>query len=460
VKVLILATDIYTRGGIARYTAALASALGESPGVDRVDVLPLLDDAERRFNPAEFRILRATTPRLGPRQKVQHVVRALKCSSSGYDLVICSHLALAPVAALIRLQYGTPYLVVCHGSEAWEKLPAWKQVALRHANAVLAVSRFTADAVAKANGIPNAKIRLLPNAIPEDMVRRLLGPNCGAGWGNEASDSAQGPLTHRFAVPPLPRREGTGVRGHSVTAGLKPRPSPPRHPAGVQRDLVLLSVGSLKTDHAYKGADTVIEALPSIIYAVPGVRYFVVGDGDNRPNLERLAAARGVSERVTFAGEVTDAELAEHYRACDVFVLPSRASRRQDRRNVRTEGEGFGRVYVEAALAGKPVVGSRDGGAAEAVVDGRTGLLVDPRSAGEVAEAVIALLRAPERAAAMGAEGRRWALENFTIEAMRRSLENILSSAVRCQFSVVNHVCRVASHEQRSTNYEPRTTNY
>jgi phosphatidylinositol alpha-1,6-mannosyltransferase len=180
----------------------------------------------------------------------------------------------------------------------------------------------------------------------------------------------------------------------------------------------------------------------------------------NRPNLERLAAARGVSERVTFAGEVTDAELAEHYRACDVFVLPSRASRRQDRRNVRTEGEGFGRVYVEAALAGKPVVGSRDGGAAEAVVDGRTGLLVDPRSAGEVAEAVIALLRAPERAAAMGAEGRRWALENFTIEAMRRSLESILSSAVRYQFSVVNHVCRVASHEQRSTNYEPRTTNY
>lgn len=447
-RVLILATDIYTRGGIARYTATLATALGQLMGPASVDLLPLLDDSERRFTPKEYRILEATTAKLRMIQKIRHAARALKCANSGSDLVVCSHVGLAPIAALIRLWHGTPYLVVCHGSEAWEALPALKRVALRRADAVLAVSRFTADAVSEANGISEAKIGLLPNAIPENMVHRLLGVDCGAGWGNEASDSAQGPLTH------------------SATAGLKPRPSPPRHTTGVQRDPMLLSVGSLSSEHAYKGVDTVIEALPSILKAVPGARYVVVGDGDNRPNLERLAARTGVTGRVTFAGEVTDAELVQHYRSCDVFVLPSRASLREGSRPGTAEGEGFGRVYVEAALAGKPVVGSRDGGAAEAVLDGRTGLLVNPRSTEEIASAVIALLTAPERAAAMGAEGRCWALENFTVEAMRRSLESILSSVVPNQSSqssvfssqlVVSHARPVAHYEQRSTNHEVQT---
>jgi len=90
------------------------------------------------------------------------------------------------------------------------------------------------------------------------------------------------------------------------------------------------------------------------------------------------------------------------------------------------EGEGFGRVYVEAALAGKPVVGSTGGGAAEAVLHGRTGLLVDPTSVTEVADALIKLLRDPELAARMGREGRRWADDNFAVSALTRSLAGLL----------------------------------
>ncbi|HEV2380400.1 MAG TPA: glycosyltransferase family 4 protein [Terriglobia bacterium] len=482
-KVLILATDIYTRGGIARYTATLATALGQLMGPSSVDLLPLLDDSERRFTPKEYRILEATTAKLRMIQKIRHAARALRCANSGSDLVVCSHVGLAPIAALIRLRHGTPYFVVCHGSEAWEVLPRLKRVALEQADAVLAVSQFTAGAVAKANGIPNAKIRLLPNAIPEDMVRRLVDPD------SDADSERMGPDSVSFRAQPRPM-SFRAQRGISLWTERKSQTrflAPPRYarndsrristlrPAdrwpelrngGLGNGPLLLSVGSLKTEHAYKGVDTVIEALPRIIGVVPGVRYLVVGDGDNRPNLERLAAARGVSERVTFAGEVTDADLAEHYRACDLFVLPSRTSLREGSRPGTAEGEGFGRVYAEAALAGKPVVGSRDGGAAEAVLHGRTGLLVNPRSTEEIATAVIALLTAPERAAAMGAEGRCWALENFTVEAMRRSLESVLSSVVPNQSSqssvfssqlVVSHARPVAHYEQRSTNHEVQT---
>ncbi len=125
----------------------------------------------------------------------------------------------------------------------------------------------------------------------------------------------------------------------------------------------------------FKGVDTVIRALPRILAAVPDARYVVVGDGEIRANLARLADEVGVSESLTFTGEVSDAELAELYRACDVFVLPSRG---QQRVGV-VGGEGFGRVYVEAALAGKPVVGSRSGGATEAVLQREDGVRCESR---------------------------------------------------------------------------------
>src|SRR5262249_51358396 len=149
---------------------------------------------------------------------------------------------------------------------------------------------------------------------------------------------------------------------------------------------------------AYKGFDVVIGALPKVLEAVPNLRYVIVGDGDDKENLKRLAVQMGVGDKVDFAGEVSDDELAAYYRACDVFVLPSRTVQR----NGYWEGEGFGRVYVEAALAAKPVVGSRDGGAAEAVLHGTTGLLVDPTSASEVSDALLTFLRNRQLATDMG----------------------------------------------------------
>ena len=119
---------------------------------------------------------------------------------------------------------------------------------------------------------------------------------------------------------------------------------------------------------------------------------------------------------------LSDEQLAEYYRACDVFVLPGQAVARE----ATCVGEGFGRVYVEAALAGKPVVGSSGGGAPEAVLNGKTGLLVEPPSADRTAAAIIQLLENPTVATQMGGAGQQWALENFTVETLRRRLEKLL----------------------------------
>ena len=191
---------------------------------------------------------------------------------------------------------------------------------------------------------------------------------------------------------------------------------------GNQGGPVLLSVCSMVRGNEFKGVDTVIRALPKILKALPDLRYAVVGDGEIRPKLETLAAEVGVTQNVTFLGEVSDAELAELYRRCDLFVLPSRG---QERQGV-IGGEGFGRVYVEAALAAKPVVGSLSGGASEAVLHGKTGLLVNPDSTDDVANAVLTILQDPQLAARMGSAGRGWALDTFSEAALSRSLQELL----------------------------------
>ena len=103
----------------------------------------------------------------------------------------------------------------------------------------------------------------------------------------------------------------------------------------------------------YKGHDQLLEAMTTL----PDARLVVAGDGDDRRRLEEKAAALGLGDRTFFTGFLSEATLAELYRRCAAFVMPSR-------------GEGFGLVYLEAMRAGKPVLAAR-GSAAEEIVRGR-----------------------------------------------------------------------------------------
>ncbi len=377
-KVLILTPDIYTRGGIARYTWTLASTLGDLIGPENVHVLALLGTADAHEPPKDFRILDTVTDRLTTGSKFQFAWEALGLGPRKYDLIICTLIGLVPVAGLMRLLFRTPFWVTCHGIEAWRRLPSVERLALRCADRVIPVSRFTAEKIAEVNGVPRQKITILYNAVTNEFADRLASHN-----GSPDALSTNG------------NKKG------------------------------LLSVGMLSK--TYKGFDTVIRALPTVLEIIPDLRYTVAGGGDDKERLSKIAIDLGVAEHVEFVGEVSDSELAERYRACDVFVLPSRLRQL----NGNWEGEGFGRVYVEAALAGKPVVGSQGGGAAEAVLHGKTGLLVDSSSVPAVAGGLLALLQNAELAAKMGREGKCWAEENFTESALRSKLGEMLGSLSR-----------------------------
>lgn len=376
-KILILTPDIFTKGGIARYTATFASALGHLIGPDNIHVLALLRFGESEGSPAKYRILSPGVSRLTIASKLRFAGMVLGNGFQKYNLLVCTHIGLSPVAGLMSLFFGIPFWVVCHGREAWSRLSADVRWALGRADMVLPVSRYTAKTLSGVTGISLEKMRVVYNAIPDELAGMLMASN-----------------------------------------GTKPS-----GPTSDRKEQRILSVGTVTKGKAYKGYDTVIRALSKVRQALPNARYLIVGEGDDIDRLKRVAAETGVGNFVNFKGEITDAELAEYYRACDVFALPSRTTRHDG----GWTGEGFGRVYVEAALAGKPVVGSCGGGAPEAVLHGQTGLLVDPASDPEVADALITLLQQREMAAKMGAQGRKWALENFTSAALNRQLSQLLT---------------------------------
>ncbi len=112
--------------------------------------------------------------------------------------------------------------------------------------------------------------------------------------------------------------------------------------------------------------------------------------------------------------------MPEHYAAGDVFAMPCRT------RRGGLDVEGLGMVYLEAAACGRPVVAGTSGGAPEAVQDGVTGPVVDPRSPGAVAAAVTGLLDDPARAAAMGAAGRAWVEQRWSWDTIGASFATLL----------------------------------
>lgn len=181
-------------------------------------------------------------------------------------------------------------------------------------------------------------------------------------------------------------------------------------PAEAETEPLLLERPTILTvariEERYKGHDAMLRALPLVLAKVPDAQWVVIGDGSLRAGLEALARSSGVAGSVRFLGAVGDEERNVWLRRANVLAMPSRVPAGG------FAGEGFGIAYLEAGAYGKPVVAGNVGGALDAVGDGETGLLVDPRDAGTLARALTTLLLDPQLAARLGAGGRARALEH------------------------------------------------
>ena len=182
----------------------------------------------------------------------------------------------------------------------------------------------------------------------------------------------------------------------------------------------VLTVAQLS--YRYKGHDVMLRALPLVAARVPEVRWVVVGEGPLRPELETLAQSYGVRDRVRFVGRVSDSERDAWYHRAHVFAMPARTP-------AAGVGEGFGIAFLEANAHGLPVVAGAVGGALEAVVDGETGVLVEPTDHIAVADAITDLLEDPEGARRLGAVGAERARREFAWPSIAARVEALLRSS-------------------------------
>lgn len=191
---------------------------------------------------------------------------------------------------------------------------------------------------------------------------------------------------------------------------------------GRSADPTVLTVAALS--FLYKGHDVMMQALPRVRARIPTVTWIIIGDGPLRTHLENLARAYGVSDSVRFLGSTPDAVRDSWFDRAHVFVMPSRLPAGGK------GGEGFGIAYLEASAHGLPVVGGNVGGAPDAVIHGKTGVLVDPTDPVAVADAVADLFDDRDRAGMLGRNGRAHAASLAWPGVVER-LEELMLQVIR-----------------------------
>lgn len=268
----------------------------------------------------------------------------------------------------VHVRTGAPLIMSVEGLEEFE-MPGgpkrWAYAPFRRrmrraaatADAVIATDRALQPVVEKHLRIPVAQQMMIPNAVDPDACRAL----------------------------------GDADRGRHLLARMGLHEATP----------LFLSIGRVE---ANKGFDVMVDALARVASELPEQwAWVLVGDGPLRAALEAAAATAGITERVRFAGALSDADLHSLAAVADWFVHP-------------TLYEGSSLVTLEAMAHGLPVIATEAGGLPDKVHDGDSGLLVPP---GDAAALGAALTRAAAAdGVAMGAIGRRHCEAHFSWDAI------------------------------------------
>ncbi|MBN1763790.1 MAG: glycosyltransferase family 4 protein [Sedimentisphaerales bacterium] len=186
---------------------------------------------------------------------------------------------------------------------------------------------------------------------------------------------------------------------NSVVAALRDRYHLSDH-------IVILTLARL---NYRKGHDAVIRALPEVLRIFPEVKYVIVGEGPEEERLKKLVHEYKLGDSVIFTGNVLYNKVINYYDMCDIFIMPSTY-------------EPFGITYLEAGARGKPVIGPNIDGVPELIVNGETGLLIDPHNIREIAHAITKILADSHWAEEMAAKNRERVLNLFTSEVMTQKI--------------------------------------
>lgn len=297
-NVLSLVTDAYGgHGGIALYNRDLFDALSLHPERPANKVIPRLV-----VHPLEPLPENLTFMTSAQNSKIKFVLTVLRTIAPRprFDLVLCSHVNLLPLAQLVRRWCGGKVVQFVYGVDVWEPTARpTVNALLSKIDALVSIRRYTAERVKEWAGLDGVPVFILENAI------------------------------------------------HLERYGVRPRDPDLVRRFGLEGKRVVMTLG--RVEETRKGFDETIEVMPDLAREHPDLVYVVAGGGYDVPRLQRKAAELGVEERVIFTGPVPEDEKPAYYRLADVFAMPG-------------TGHDFDRyplrfVFLEAMACGVQVVG-------------------------------------------------------------------------------------------------------
>lgn len=330
-RTLALISDAFGgHGGIAKFNRDLLKALCVYTECKEVVAIPRL--VQNSIEPIPSKLTYVTE---GLNGKWKYLATTLKYITirKKFDLVVCGHVNLMPIAFLAKIIVRAPLLLFMHGIDVWQPTKnILTNYIVRYTDGFVSVSNLTKDRFLDWARVDAEKGFILPNTIDFDQFKP----------GKKPSN-----LLDRY-----------GLRGKKV----------------------LMTLGRLVSKERCKGFDQVLELLPDMTRDDSGISYLIAGDGADRRRLEEKVRSLGIGNFVRFAGLIPESEKVDHYRLADVYVMPSR-------------GEGFGIVFLEAMACGIPVVASKVDGGREALRDGKLGILVDPDKPAEIKTGILGALK-------------------------------------------------------------------
>lgn len=255
-----------------------------------------------------------------------------------FDVIVLGHINLAIIGFLVKFFFPKKKIIlIAHGIEVWQPLKGIKKIFLNKIDNIFAVSNYTKEKLRRVQKIDADKINIFPNTIdpffdvPANFVTPLY-------------------LKKRYNVS--------------------------------EDDFVLFTLTRLSSSEKYKGYDMVIKSLPDLVKRIPNIRYIIAGkyDIEEKLRIEKMVKDLDLNDVVYLAGFLNNEEISDHYQLGDVFIMPSK-------------GEGFGIVFIEAAVCGVKIVAGNKDGSVDALKNGELGTLVDPDSADEITEVVLKLHR-------------------------------------------------------------------
>ena len=275
------------------------------------------------------------------------------------------------LAVLMKWIFNVPVIVTAHGADVFslrEGIFIWlKKIIVNNADRIVTVSNSLAKTL-----IEDTRSPIQPEIIPMGVDASLFSPQ-------HKSDSI---------------RQKYGITGP-----------------------FLLFVGRLTEK---KGVQYLIDAMVLVKTSSPVSKLLIVGHGELERKLRKQVESLGLQEVVLFTGGLANKELPAYYASADIFIGPSIQTADGD-------SEGFGLTFVEAAMSGCLLIGTKTGGIEDIIIDGKTGLLVPPADVQSLAESIILSISNIKKNGELIENGRVYVRKKFGWENIEKKYLSVLT---------------------------------